>query len=405
MKHKLTMAAMIFCLIAGQLIGIEHGKAASCNVILSMEEESVNINDTFVVTVDIEGEETISGVEMMLTYDSDLLEYENGSPAVSGGEGSLKVSDQYLSSDSTTVRYLIKFRVQKAGVSYVKVNSNASVYNEASGQSMSVASNVLTVVGNAGRDTSDNNRLKTLKISGGTIQPEFAADITEYTATVDEGTEKLIVGAEAEDSNATVNVTGAEELKPGENKISIIVTAENGDTKEYTILANYEEKPEAEPTKEAEEEAAASEEEELEPIMAMKQGDSVVLTTYAQFTVEELTDPALLPKDYQSTTVLIDGCAVTAYQKPEEKSDFVLIFASKEGTEPTLYQYDKVENTLSRFNHLLVVGDATEMTSDMAESASTHSVVYDALLIGLVVLSLIFMGTSVIFYQKSRRRH
>lgn len=404
---------LVVGLVSGQLGGGKWAKAASCNVTLSMEETSVDVGNAFVVTVGIEAEEAISGVEMMITYDADSLEYLTGSPQVSGEEGSLKISDLDMASNDTTAKYVIKFEVKKAGTSYVKVNSNPSIYNESSGQSMSIASNVLTVVGNAPEDTSGNTELKSLKISGGVMNPEFSREVSEYTVTVDAGVKKLIISAEAEDPSATVKVKGADSLKIGENQITVIVTAQNGDTKDYNIVAICEEEQESSNGEEttdpssgenAENENSSGQEPvTMEPVTATKEGDQVVLTTYAFFVVEELTNETLLPSGYESTTMLIDGCSVTVYQNVEEKSDFVLLYASREGTEPTFYQYDKKEQTLQRLNQLLMIEEAKDAMSDNVSSTSgNHSKVYGYLLIGLSVLSILFMGTTAILYKKRR---
>ena len=401
---------LVVGLLAGQLGGGKWAKAASCNITLSMEETAVDVGNAFVVTVGIEAEEAISGVEMMLTYDADSLEYLTGSPQVSGEEGSLKISDLDMAANDTTAKYVIKFEVKKAGTSYVKVNSNASIYNETSGQSMSVASNVLTVVGNAKEDTSGNTALKSLKISGGAMKPEFSKEVNEYTVTVDAGVKKLIISAETEDTSATVKVKGADSLEVGENQVAVIVTAENGDTKEYKIVAIREEESQepsnGEETTEPSGEDVDSTGEEtsnMEPLAATKDGDKVVLTTYASFVVEELTNEAILPSGYESTAILIDGYSVTVYQNVEEKSDFVLLYASREGTEPTLYQYDKKEQTLQRLNQLLVIEEAKDAMSDNVSSTGNHSKIYDYLLIGLAVLCILFMGTTVILYKKRKQ--
>ena len=156
---------------------------------------------------------------------------------------------------------------------------------------------------------------------------------------------------------------------------------------------------------EGKEEDGSSEIEQVKkPVSVTKEGDQVILTTYATFAVEELSNEKLLPSGYEKTTLLVDGYSVTVYQNSEEISDFVLLYASREGTEPTLYQYDKKEQTLQRLNHLLMVEEAKETLSENTSSstAGNHSKVYDYLLIGLAVLCILFMGTTAIFYKRSK---
>lgn len=63
----------------------------------------------------------------------------------------------------------------------------------------------------------------------------FTPNKTSYEVTVPEDVEEVEVYAQAQDSNATIEGTGDVELKEGENEIEVIVTAEDGTTKTYTI--------------------------------------------------------------------------------------------------------------------------------------------------------------------------
>lgn len=82
---------------------------------------------------------------------------------------------------------------------------------------------------------SSNNDLKSLKIEQYELVPEFDPDVTEYSMKISENSDALIVDAEAEDEKAEVKITGNDELLTGENVIEIVVTAEDGTTKKYTI--------------------------------------------------------------------------------------------------------------------------------------------------------------------------
>lgn len=68
----------------------------------------------------------------------------------------------------------------------------------------------------------------------------FRSNTTSYSVTVPADTESVEVYAEAQDSNATVTGTGTVNLQEGENTINVVVTAENGTTKTYTIVITRE---------------------------------------------------------------------------------------------------------------------------------------------------------------------
>lgn len=90
---------------------------------------------------------------------------------------------------------------------------------------------------------SGNNALSTLTVSAGTLAPAFDPAVTEYTLSLPQGTEKLTLTATPSDSNATVQGDGELTLQEGENTLPLVVTAENGDTKTYTVTAKVAQAP------------------------------------------------------------------------------------------------------------------------------------------------------------------
>lgn len=90
---------------------------------------------------------------------------------------------------------------------------------------------------------SGNNALSTLTVSAGTLTPAFDPAVTEYTLSLPQGTEKLTLTATPSDSNATVQGDGELTLREGENTLPLVVTAENGDTKTYTVTAKVAQAP------------------------------------------------------------------------------------------------------------------------------------------------------------------
>lgn len=90
---------------------------------------------------------------------------------------------------------------------------------------------------------SGNNALSSLTVSAGTLTPAFDPAVTEYTLSLPQGTEKLTLTATPSDSNATVQGDGELTLQEGENTLPLVVTAENGDTKTYTITVQVAQAP------------------------------------------------------------------------------------------------------------------------------------------------------------------
>lgn len=89
---------------------------------------------------------------------------------------------------------------------------------------------------------SSNNYLKELEIEGYDI--DFDKLTNEYKITVKDDVTSLDIKALAEHNRARVQITGNEGFKEGENVVTITVTAENGDTREYKLAVQKDEKQE-----------------------------------------------------------------------------------------------------------------------------------------------------------------
>lgn len=81
--------------------------------------------------------------------------------------------------------------------------------------------------------SSKDNTLKDIVIIGYDI--DFNSEKTEYSITVKPNTGSLMIRAVPNNGEAKVEVKGGDDIKVGDNIIKIIVTAENGETKEYQI--------------------------------------------------------------------------------------------------------------------------------------------------------------------------
>lgn len=75
--------------------------------------------------------------------------------------------------------------------------------------------------------------LKSITLKNGKI--DFNKDKTDYTVNVGKDVTTLGLKAVANNSKATVKITGDENFKVGENIVKVTVTAEDGTTKVYTI--------------------------------------------------------------------------------------------------------------------------------------------------------------------------
>ena len=100
----------------------------------------------------------------------------------------------------------------------------------------STTSEYVIYVTRTGNIDKANANLETLAIRQGALNPEFDPDITKYKTEIANDVDKLDFLAIPQKENATLNVSGNGEMKVGNNKIEIVVLAEDGITsKKYEI--------------------------------------------------------------------------------------------------------------------------------------------------------------------------
>ena len=84
---------------------------------------------------------------------------------------------------------------------------------------------------------SGNNKLSSLSVNGGTLNPKFNSNTESYSISVPYSISSLTINAKAEDAKAKVTISNNNLVAEETTAVKVIVTAENGSTKTYTINA------------------------------------------------------------------------------------------------------------------------------------------------------------------------
>ena len=82
---------------------------------------------------------------------------------------------------------------------------------------------------------SPNNKLSSLSAEGFSLTPSFGKDTLSYNLIVDTSVASIQISASAADGNASVAGTGNIALTGNSNDIAVVVTAQNGSTRTYSI--------------------------------------------------------------------------------------------------------------------------------------------------------------------------
>lgn len=158
--------------------------------------------------------------------------------------------------------------------------------------------------------------LKDLSISKGTLSPEFSSDKTNYTVVLEKDVTSLTVTANAKDENATVSGTGEIALKPGNNEITITVTAEDETVKKYVIKAMVDESP-----------------------------DVFVEYNGKRLGVVKNTDSVQMPATFEKTMVSLEGKNVEAWHS--NLSNLTIIYMIDDSDDKNFYLYDDTSKMIT----------------------------------------------------------
>ena len=134
-----------------------------------------------------------------------------------------------------------KAKVSVSGGSSLKAGKVTNVTIKVTAENGSVKTYTVKVTRgkdpNAAEEKNSNNNLASLNLGQDiTLNPKFNKNTTSYEVEVPYKIKNLEIEATPEDEAfAKVDITGADNLQVGENEVKIVVTAEDGKTKEYII--------------------------------------------------------------------------------------------------------------------------------------------------------------------------
>lgn len=189
----------------------------------------------------------IKAASLSVTANTTVTVGSNVSVRISGGIGKVGISSSNTSvlSSGTSSLWIepsgtVTFKANKVGKATITVR--ALDLSDSNGNEMT-GSKTITINVVEKKTYSSVNNLKSLGIDGAELSPSFDSATTSYNATVPKGTEKINIKAEVEDSKSSLSGIGEKSVTEGMNKFDIIVTAENGSQKIYTLNVEVEEDP------------------------------------------------------------------------------------------------------------------------------------------------------------------
>ena len=233
----------LFCMLILFFIMIFSGKVNAASASISASSTTVNVGDEVTVTITINGAAWNIHVSGAVTAD-----YAGNTP---DAENTTKVEKKKFKA-SAVGTYKVSLQGDVTGsedTSAKKVSDNLTITVKEKGNN---ATNNNTTTNNTTNNNKDNktNITETTKsnnanLSNLGIKPNdfkgFKASKTSYDVTVPNDVEKVTVYATAQDNKAKIKGNESQKLKVGKNTLNVVVTAEDGTQKTYTINVTREE--------------------------------------------------------------------------------------------------------------------------------------------------------------------
>ena len=304
MKKVVKYLSIIICTF---IISISYVKAASYDV--SVTSNTVTVGNSITLTIkgnDLAGKFTLS--------------------SSNSGVASLSGSSLWIDNDSKSVT----ISTSNAGTAVITITpTDVTSYdgNTITGNktvTITVNSKPTSNPNNGGNKTgttttpkptkkkSSNNNLSSLTIEDYNLDKEFKKEVTEYSVVVENDVKKIKINAQLDDSSAKVEGTGEVEVKEGNNKIEIKVTAEDGSTKTYVINVTVK---------------------ELNPV-------EVTIGKKKYTIVRKEDENITIPSNYEKSTITIGEEQVLCYKNSKTKNILVLL---KDEKGNTIYRIIPVE--------------------------------------------------------------
>jgi hypothetical protein len=425
-KYWKLLITLIFSLIVLPL----SVNAASGSIKVTGTSNAI-VGNKVTVTVTISSATSIGSWQMNLNYDKNYLSMTSSS-AEAGGTVMASSSATGVKSKS----YTFTFKALKSGSTTVSVGSYlAYAFDDLSEMSLSSGSKTIKIMTQSELEStySTNNNLKGLTIDGYTLTPEFSKDVTDYTVDVPEDTKQVIIKATKDDVNESITGDGTINVTLGVNAIKIVVQAQSGAEKTYTITVNVKDSnpininvnnvdytlvklkdnlPEV--TGYTEKDITINEQSVPAlysdvtklTLVALKDGEGNIklfiydndkYTLYQEIKFNELTiyplETNLELSGYHKTNITINEIEIPAYVYKDDSNFAVIYGENTQNGDVGFYLYDKKNNSVTKYNDEYIL------------DLENKNKLYFYLLIAFSVILLIFIIVLIKLLSKKNKHN
>ncbi len=302
------------------LLIIPLGVNAASGTIKVTGSSQVVVGNKITLTVTLSSSTKIGSWQMNLNYDKNYLQLTSTNSEAGG-----TMMANTTATGLTKKTYTFTFKALKTGSTKVSIDSYlVYAFDDLSQMSISTSSKTVKIMTQEELEAtySKDNNLKSLSVEGFELNEEFSKDLTAYTVTVPEDTKQITINAKENDSSASVTGTGTFDVTQGTNTFEIVVRAENGSEKTYTLT------------------------------IEVKDNNPInVNVDDKNYTVVKIKEYLPQANAYQETTVKINDFNIPAYTSDLTK--MTLVGLKDIDGNIALYIYDEKNNTYTKYNEIV----------------------------------------------------
>ena len=389
MRKNIKKALFVLTLLFS--LALFNNKVSASNSTISVKSNNTAIvGNNITVTVTLSSSSSLGSWDFTVGYDTSLLRLVS-SNMESNGQRSVG----YVTKNGQTSKtYTLVFKALKSGNAKIYVYGETVYGYDEKLMSVTTSSKTVSIKTQAEIEASysKNNYLSSLEIEGYELSPQFNKDTLEYSISLDSSVESVNIKAKLEDSKASLSGDGQISLIEGNNRVEVVVTAQNGNVRTYVININVEEKNPINVNVDGEEytivkrkNALQIPENYIETTITLKgeeipalyneiinytlvglkdkngniklyiyDSDNENYTLYQELSFNSnklfLLDAEDIPKGLEKTKIKINEEDVTAY-KIDDDSIYYIIYGMNLNTgNKDFYMYDSIEHTIQRYN-------------------------------------------------------
>lgn len=237
----------------------------------------------------------------------------------SGATSGCSTSDSDASSNAKNTTKTLSVKCKATSTGTIGFTVTGDVTDEDGNTTEISESTRVTVI--PVREKSNDATLSSLSLDGYELTPKFNKDKLEYSVTVPSTVNSVKINAKVNESHASLTGTGEVEVSEGLNTLEVVVTAETGVKKTYTISVNVE---------------------DTNPIE--------VQANHSNYTIIKNAKNLVKPETYEETTVDINGFTIPAFHS--EITNFTLIGVKDESGTVHLAIYNIENHEYQIYNEL-----------------------------------------------------